>query len=59
MPPGSALFLPFLTGTPPENANTTGIGTLKPTVLNNDTVPACAPNHKVPPPGGAPQQQES
>jgi hypothetical protein len=59
MPPGSALFLPFLTGAPPENGNTTGIGTLKPTVLNNDTVPACVPNRKVPPPGGVPLQLES
>jgi hypothetical protein len=59
MPAGSALFLPFLTGMPAQNGNPAGIGTLKPTVLNSDTVPACVPNHKVPPPGGAPTQQES
>jgi hypothetical protein len=56
MPAGSALFLPFVTGMPPENGNTTGIGTLKPTVLNSDTVPACVPNNKVPPASGVPSQ---
>jgi hypothetical protein len=59
MPAGSALFLPFLIGMPPGNGNTTDIGTLKPTVLNSDTVPACVPNHKVPPPGGVPLPQDS
>jgi hypothetical protein len=42
-----------------QSAVWAGIGTLKPTVLNNDTMPACVPNHKVPPPGGVPLQQES
>jgi hypothetical protein len=44
MPPGSALFLPFMTGMPPALKNdNTGIVALSPVVLNNDTVPACVP----------------
>jgi hypothetical protein len=47
MPQGSALFLPFLAGMPatPKNSNT-GVLTLGPVVLTNDTVPACVPRTK-------------
>jgi len=45
MPPGSALFLPFLVGTrSPKNANT-GIVAFPPVVLTSDTVPACGGPH--------------
>jgi len=55
MPQGSALFLAFLAGAPMKYGET-GILTLKPVVLNNDTVPACVPVHKVPPPGSVLQR---
>jgi hypothetical protein len=47
MAPGSALFLTFLTGMPPNATNgNTGILALKPFVLDNDTAPACVPRKK-------------
>jgi hypothetical protein len=51
MPHGSALFLAFMAGVP-QNFGDMGFLTLKPRVLTNDTVPACVPVHKEPPPGG-------
>jgi hypothetical protein len=53
MPHGAALFLAFLTGAPPKDGNM-GVVTLKPVVLNNDTVPACVPVTK-PAPTFAPE----
>jgi hypothetical protein len=51
MPQGSALFLAFMAGVP-QKAGNMGVLTLKPKVLTNDTVPACVPVNKKPPPGG-------
>jgi hypothetical protein len=58
MPQGSALFLAFMAGVP-QNVGDMGFLTLKPEVLNNDTVPACVPSHKVPPPNAPALQQET
>jgi hypothetical protein len=58
MPQGSALFLAFMAGVP-QNFGNMGILTLKPKVLTNDTVPACVPVHKMPPPGGISQTSGS
>jgi hypothetical protein len=47
MPPGSALFLTFLTGMPASFKNDdTGVMALPPVVLNSDTVPACVGHPK-------------
>jgi hypothetical protein len=58
MPQGSALFLAFMADVP-QNFGGMGFLTLKPKVLNNDTVPVCEPVHKVPPPGGISPQPAS
>lgn len=58
MPQGSALFLAFMAGVP-QKAGNMGFLTLKPKVLTNDTVPACVPVHKTPPPGGIPLRLRS
>jgi hypothetical protein len=52
MPPGSALFLAFLSGASLKNG-ATGVMTLKPVVLNDDTVPACVPAKPLPTSGSA------
>jgi len=47
MPPGSALFLAFMSGVPRSFKNdNTGVMALIPVVLNNDTLPACVPVRK-------------
>ncbi len=53
MPQGSILFLAFMAGVP-QNVGDMGFLTLKPRVLTNNTVPACVPVHKTPPPGASP-----
>jgi hypothetical protein len=53
MPPGSALFLPFMANAP-WAGNTINMAT-KPVVLNNDTVPACVPIPPKPAPTFAPK----
>jgi hypothetical protein len=43
MPPGSALFLPFMADVPDVSTGGTSTWALKPRVLNNDAVPGCVP----------------
>jgi hypothetical protein len=55
MPPGSALFLAFMTNVPLKAG--TGNMPMKPVVLTNDTVPACVPVPIKPMPAPAPKLQ--
>ncbi len=43
MPRGSALFLPFMANVPDQSRSNPGNVAMRPSVLNNDTVPACVP----------------
>jgi hypothetical protein len=55
MPPGSALFLAFMTNVPLKTG--TGSMPMKPVVLTNDTVPACVPVPIKPASAPAPKPQ--